>query len=176
MVNCRPQVLGLVLSQLEYKLAVQVTDLDFKNANQVDQLLQILDTYAQEAGGGNQEVSPDARESLPEKLQQLPIAHVLVAHDGARLVGTAICFESFSTFKAMPVLNIHDLAVLPDCRGQGIGSALLQAVAQRARNLGCCKVTLEVIESNAGARRLYERQGFRPPTANAETHFLSKPL
>jgi ribosomal protein S18 acetylase RimI-like enzyme len=65
----------------------------------------------------------------------------------------------FSTFKAQKVINIHDLAVNPQFRGNGIGEALLAEVERKAKKENCCKVTLEVREDNR-ARNLYERAGF----------------
>jgi ribosomal protein S18 acetylase RimI-like enzyme len=75
-------------------------------------------------------------------------------------VALATCFRGFSTFRALPLINISDLAVLPDYRGRGIGKQLLTAVEDKARTLGCCKVTLEVQENNTRARNVYERSGF----------------
>jgi ribosomal protein S18 acetylase RimI-like enzyme len=55
----------------------------------------------------------------------------------------------------------------------------LAEVERKARDIGCCKLTLEVQENNHRARRVYERLGF----AQAEyvkiaggSLFLSKPL
>jgi ribosomal protein S18 acetylase RimI-like enzyme len=87
-------------------------------------------------------------------------AVVLLALAGGAAVGVAVCFVGYSTFRARPLLNLHDLAVLPEARGSGVGLALLEGVAARARTRGCCKVTLEVREHNATARRLYQRTGF----------------
>jgi ribosomal protein S18 acetylase RimI-like enzyme len=75
-------------------------------------------------------------------------------------VGIATCFLGFSTFAARPLINVHDLAVLPEHRGRGIGRGLLEAVEHCARERGCAKVTLEVQENNSPARRLYKRMGF----------------
>ncbi len=72
----------------------------------------------------------------------------------------ATCFRGFSTFAALPILNISDLAVLPEYRGRGFSRSLLAAVEKKARALGCCKITLEVQENNTLARRTYERGGF----------------
>jgi ribosomal protein S18 acetylase RimI-like enzyme len=83
----------------------------------------------------------------------------------------------YSTFRARPLLNLHDLAVQPEARERGVGGALLAAVESHARALGCCKVTLEVREDNASARRLYERVGFvdsAPAGARTRTLFLEK--
>lgn len=71
--------------------------------------------------------------------------------------GPLTCFLGFSTFAAKPTVNIHDLAVLPEHRGQGVGTALLAAVERAARERGCAKVTLEVQENNRRARAVYQR-------------------
>ena len=70
------------------------------------------------------------------------------------------CFEGYSTFKARPLLNIHDIVVHPDYRGAGVGQALLGAAHDLARTRGCCKLTLEVLSGNALAMRSYARHGF----------------
>ena len=50
--------------------------------------------------------------------------------------------------------------VLPELRGQNVGQLILAAVEQKARNTGCCKVTLEVQENNHRARCIYKTAGF----------------
>ena len=57
--------------------------------------------------------------------------------------------------------HINNLAVLPELRGRGLGTQLLQAVTAEAADLGASMLTLEVRQSNQAARRLYERAGFR---------------
>lgn len=56
-------------------------------------------------------------------------------------------------------LLIVDITLTADCRGQGIGSALLQAVLDQARALAC-GVRLHVDLRNSDAHRLYTRLGF----------------
>ena len=41
-----------------------------------------------------------------------------------------------------------------------MGKALLSALEQRGRAMGCCKITLEVLEGNAVAQGLYRKQGY----------------
>jgi ribosomal protein S18 acetylase RimI-like enzyme len=77
----------------------------------------------------------------------------------SQAVGAAVCFVGFSTFRARGLINVHDLAVLPDWRGYGIGGRLLGAVEGLARRRGYCKVTLEVRLDNP-AQRLYRRSGY----------------
>ena len=72
----------------------------------------------------------------------------------------ANCFYGFSTFSAMPLINIHDFAVLPKYRGMGLSQKLLEHIEQLAKAKNCCKVTLEVLDNNVGAKRAYEKFGF----------------
>jgi ribosomal protein S18 acetylase RimI-like enzyme len=57
-------------------------------------------------------------------------------------------------------LTIGAIAVHASGRGQGVGTQLLQAVFDYAREKGFHSVSLEVVDTNPGARRLYERLGF----------------
>ena len=56
--------------------------------------------------------------------------------------------------------DVLTIAVAPAYWGRGIGSALLSALIQAARNRGCTEVFLEVREDNQRARGLYLRRGF----------------
>jgi ribosomal protein S18 acetylase RimI-like enzyme len=51
--------------------------------------------------------------------------------------------------------------VEPSARGRGVGTLLLQAIADEAAARGYAEVRLDVIDSNDRARALYERRGFR---------------
>jgi ribosomal protein S18 acetylase RimI-like enzyme len=57
-------------------------------------------------------------------------------------------------------LVMDGLAVHPDMRGRGVGSALLDAVIAFARERGLATVRLDVVDTNPDARRLYERKHF----------------
>ena len=52
------------------------------------------------------------------------------------------------------------LCVAPEARGRGVGTALLHAITDEARNRGYTAVRLDVVDNNPRARALYERQGF----------------
>jgi ribosomal-protein-alanine N-acetyltransferase len=58
-------------------------------------------------------------------------------------------------------VHINNIAVRPELRGRGFGSALLAHVLEQGRVAGAPRATLEVRRSNDVARRLYERFGFR---------------
>lgn len=57
---------------------------------------------------------------------------------------------------------ISNVAVHPDARRQGIGDALIDALAAKAAELELAFLTLEVRESNAPAIALYAKHGFHP--------------
>jgi ribosomal protein S18 acetylase RimI-like enzyme len=115
------------------------------------------------------------RERWVPALPEHPTALVLLAFAEGRAIGVTVCFFGFSTFEARPLLNVHDLAVVPEWRGKGVGRALLTATEERAVRRGCCKLTLEVQDENRRARALYESFGFSDfVVANSPTRFLSK--
>ncbi len=57
---------------------------------------------------------------------------------------------------------ISNVAVHPEARRQGIGDALIDALAVKAKELELAFLTLEVRESNAPAIALYAKHGFHP--------------
>jgi ribosomal protein S18 acetylase RimI-like enzyme len=123
-------------------------------------LLEVLASYAEDPMGGGSPLPDRVRDAVVDGLKRHPTTEILLAFAGDEPVGMAVCFVGFSTFRASRILNVHDLAVVPQHRGRGVGRQLLAAVETRARELGCCKLTLEVLESNERARGLYASFGF----------------
>jgi len=58
-------------------------------------------------------------------------------------------------------LYLDGIAVAPAHRGQGIGTGLIAAFENRARDNGFATVSLEVIDTNSRARQLYSRLGYQ---------------
>jgi ribosomal protein S18 acetylase RimI-like enzyme len=56
---------------------------------------------------------------------------------------------------------VHVLAAYPEHRGRGLGTALLREADRRAAATGTRGLSLVVSDTNTGARRLYERRGYR---------------
>jgi ribosomal protein S18 acetylase RimI-like enzyme len=139
---------------------VVVREADLGAPAQGAAIVALLDAYARDPMGGGEPLSEVVKQRLIPELRTIPGALVLLAWEGGEPVGLAVCFPGFSTFQARPLINVHDLAVLPSRRRRGVASRLLSAVAGHARRRGCCKVTLEAREDNPAARRLYERTGF----------------
>jgi ribosomal protein S18 acetylase RimI-like enzyme len=81
------------------------------------------------------------------------------------VIGYAMCrlLPSGPTFDLGPVHgDIESLAVSPQARGVGVGTALLGAVRAELERRGCSHWSISVAAANTGAARLYERLGFRP--------------
>ena len=138
----------------------------------------LIDAYARDPRGGGTPLAQDVRERLVPGLAAHPTSRAWLAFDGEQAVGVCVGFVGYSTFAAQPLLNIHDLAVLPGHRGRGVGRALLTGAERDARAEGCCKLTLEVLEDNLPARGLYEAFGFHDVRYgdSGAMKFLGKPL
>lgn len=160
-------------------MSIEIQEMDFGDQAHAAGLLSVLDSYAGEDMGGGAPLDPEVRRRLVPALRGQPNVLVLLAFEGGAVIGIATCFFGFSTFAARPLLNVHDLAVLPASRGRGVGRALLVAAEEHARARGCAKLTLEVREDNTRARGLYQERGFRDfelAGASYRTLFLAKPL
>jgi GNAT superfamily N-acetyltransferase len=59
------------------------------------------------------------------------------------------------------ILEVETIAVVAEARGAGIGTALMDAIESWARGQGIDHLSISVRTANDGARRLYERRGFR---------------
>jgi ribosomal protein S18 acetylase RimI-like enzyme len=151
---------------------VVLADLD--DAGQQAAIVALLDMYCRDEFGDGKPLSAEARDRLIPGLKKHGGSRVFLAYEHEQPIGLAICLLGFSTFRGLPVLNIHDIAVDPALRGRGIGRELLAAVEAHGRQLGCGKVTLEVRSDNARGMAAYRRAGFE--STQPETWFWSRRL
>lgn len=82
----------------------------------------------------------------------------------------------FALFERKPrpgELLMDGIAVASEARGRGVGTGLLERLFEHAAGLGCGRVRLDVIDTNPGARRLYERRGF-VATRTSEHRWLER--
>ncbi|RTZ71389.1 MAG: GNAT family N-acetyltransferase [Gammaproteobacteria bacterium] len=133
---------------------------DYGDPDHARILIELLDEYARHPMGGGRPLSEATKGSLVSELARVPAAFSLIALVDGKPAGLANCFQGFSTFACKPLINIHDLMVSAPFRGTGLAGRLLQAVEAIARDRGCCKLTLEVLEGNHSARRSYRKAGF----------------
>ena len=146
--------------------AVEIVEADLTSVPHQVAIVELLNAYAMDPMGNGKPLPAEVRSALIPGLQEHPTTIVFLAYREGQAVGIAVCFRGFSTFAARPLINIHDLAILPEHRGQRIGSQLLAVIEKKARATGCCKLTLEVQENNRRARAVYQAAGF----AQAEYH------
>jgi GNAT superfamily N-acetyltransferase len=152
--------------------AIHIQRADYRDPRHAADILALMDTYARDPMGGAAPLDEDVRARLLPALAACTHAVSFIAYGGDAAAGLINCFETLSTFRARPLLNIHDVIVAPNWRRQGIARLLFNAVEQCARERGCCKLTLEVLEGNANAQALYRDLGFSgysltPDTGNA---------
>lgn len=82
--------------------------------------------------------------------------HALVAEREGRLLGLTHYLFHRSTIHIELVCYLQDLFTAEGARGQGIGRALIEEVAARARAAGAARVYWLTHETNQTARRLYD--------------------
>ena len=140
--------------------SVTVCQANYANPVHAAALVQLLDAYALDPMGGGEGLSDFAKANLIPGLAARPQAFSVLAFSGDVPVGLVNCIEGFSTFACKPLVNVHDVAVLPAYRGQRIADQMLALCETIARQRGACKMTLEVLQGNTGAVRAYERFGF----------------
>jgi ribosomal protein S18 acetylase RimI-like enzyme len=164
-------------------LTVHVCRADYSSPVHADALVSLLDAYSLDPMGGGEALSDFARAHLVSSLAARPQAYSVLAFSlgaGESLgqpVGLVNCIEGFSTFACLPLVNVHDVAVLPGYRGHGVGEKMLALAETIARERGACKMTLEVLQGNASAARLYRRVGFdnyQLDPAMGQAHFMQK--
>ncbi|QDL37461.1 GNAT family N-acetyltransferase [Rhodoferax sediminis] len=162
--------------------AFTVVKVDYANPTHAQALVTLLDAYARDPAGGGEPLSDFTKANLVRELAARPQAFSVLAFDGADVesaspVGLVNCIEGFSTFACRPLVNVHDVVVAASHRGRGVAAQMLAEVERIARGRGACKLTLEVLSGNDGARRLYERVGFagyQLDPAMGQAQFLQK--
>jgi GNAT superfamily N-acetyltransferase len=88
--------------------------------------------------------------------------HALVAEHEGRLVGLVHYLFHRSTVSIGPNCYLQDLFTDAALRGQGVGRALIAAVAERARAGGASRLYWMTHESNAAAMKLYDQVAEKP--------------
>ena len=135
-------------------MKIEIKSVDYLDPQQGQELLLLLNTYACDPMGGGQPLAESVRDSLLECLSQVPGAFSLIAYVEGQPAAFTTGFEGYSTFKCKPLINIHDLAVLPEFRGLGLSQKSLNQVEQVAQQRGARLVPLG---GRVAARRAWPR-------------------
>jgi GNAT superfamily N-acetyltransferase len=87
---------------------------------------------------------------------------VFVAERDGRLLGFTQLYPSFSSGTMNRLWILNDLFVAPEHRRGGVGGALMKAAETFARDTGSKGLVLATQKTNATAKALYERCGWKP--------------
>lgn len=158
-------------------MSVHVVRADLSRSDHGEALVALLDEFVRDPAVAGRPLPEDVRNRVVGAMRSHPTLSAWLAYEGDAVVGFAVGIQSFSTFAARPVMNVHDLGVREAARGRGVGYALMAAMEQVAREAGCCKLTLEVRADNGRARAFYHRFGFgdfEPGAEPVPTLFLEK--
>jgi GNAT superfamily N-acetyltransferase len=139
---------------------MEIVQADYGLPEHGEAIVRLMDAYASDPMGGGQGLSDYAKANLVAALGKCAIARSVLAYVDGEAAGLINCFEGFSTFACAPLLNIHDVVVLPEFRGRGLSKLMFAKVEEMAREMGCCKLTLEVLAGNAVAQGAYRSVGF----------------
>ena len=141
-------------------MKVELVRVDYLNEQHGSELLQLMNDFAKDPVAGGKPLPVHVQENLVAELAKRSSAFSFICYVDSEAAGLVNCFELFSTFKCMPLVNIHDLIVAKKYRGMGLSQLLLSSVEDRAKEIGCCKITLEALEGNKVAYMAYQKFGF----------------
>ena len=149
----RPAVPGdvPVLLELVHELAVYEREPDAVEATAA----MLHDALFGSAPDG---AAPDG--AAPDGAAPVASCHVAL-HEGA-VVGFALWYVTFSTWRGLPGLWLEDLFVRPAARGTGLGRELLQALAEVCLARGYARFEWWVLDWNASAIGFYRSLGAVP--------------
>ena len=148
---------------------IEILQADYSNAEHAQALVRLLDMYARDAMGGGHPLSEQVKQALVPALARRPHAFSVLAFADGEAAGLVNCFEGFSTFACKPLINIHDVAVADAYRRRGIAQQMMRYVENIARERGCCKLTLEVLQGNRNAQQMYGKLGYAGYQLDAAT-------
>ena len=113
---------------------------------------------------GARKLSDDELKNLILDYEMRPI--FVYTDDNDEILGYIMCqYEDTDGKNALvdrKVLYIDDFCVDESARGQQIGTKLYNFVTEVAKNNGCQSITLDVWNFNEGAKKFYEKIGFKP--------------
>jgi ribosomal protein S18 acetylase RimI-like enzyme len=165
---------------------VSYLEVDYHNPQHTGDLLEMLQMYASDPMGAGKPLGTDITDTLIAKMAARPHVFSVLAYgdvQGAERktqpIAFANCIESFSTFKAKPVVNIHDFAIIEQARGHGISQGLMNCIEGVSKQRGACKITLEVLQGNIAAQKAYVKSGFKGYELDpnmGQAMFWEKPL
>ena len=91
-----------------------------------------------------------------------PLVECLVAERAGELIGYALFYPTYSSFRTQPMMWLEDLFVKSEARGSGAGRALLARLSSIAIERGCWRLSWEVLDWNQPSIEFYRKAGAHP--------------
>ncbi len=123
---------------------------------QVFELVQELARYER----APEQITNTVEQMMEDGFGANPIFGLIVAETQEKIVGIAIYYTRYSTWKGRR-LYLEDLIVTEPMRGHGAGKLLLDATVAQARATNCTGVMWQVLDWNAPSIAFYEQYGAR---------------
>lgn len=141
---------------------VDVWICDFADADDRDAFARLMAEFAAEPVSSRPDLGHAHFTRVADDLARRAGTLVLLAAraESESTEGVLIAFEGYSSFSQAQLFNVHDVHVAPAARGQGVGTAMMEALEDLAREHDFAKITLEVASTNIGAITLYRRLGY----------------
>lgn len=136
-------------------MKILIREAQKKDMNSVHKLIVELAVYEKE---------PDAVEIDIKELANMgfsstpPLFKCLIAEVNNTIVGAAIIYNRFSTWKGK-TLHLEDLIITETIRNNGIGSKLFDEVIRYGKKIGAQRISWNVIDWNQSAIKFYESKG-----------------
>ncbi|MDR2086744.1 MAG: GNAT family N-acetyltransferase [Dysgonamonadaceae bacterium] len=140
---------------------IEIIPYDYTQPQHLKGIATLINAYIEDRMGGGTPLSESRQLRLADLLNRHPTTIVLLACCESEVCGLLIAFENISTFTVRPMINIHDIVVLPEYRRKGIGKLLLEAAINTGKEKGCSRITLEVRQDNLPAQQLYKSMDFK---------------
>lgn len=149
---------------------VSIIALDASRLNALQPLWRALHRYHAALGSqplvGDEAVAWERRQATYRGWLERGDAIVLLAEIDEEPVGYAVVHVQDGPDDTFPLgarwAEIYSLSVVPEARGQGIGTRLLDEIDARLTDLGIRAVGIAAMVENEAALRLYQRRGFVP--------------
>ena len=153
---------------------MQLIKVDLNNEKHRSAVLRLLNDYMLDEMGIGEAMPGELGPKIIEGLKKHSGYLGFLIHVGDNFAALANCNLVFSTWKAKPLINIHDFIVSPKFRNRGVGLFLLRAIENYAREKGYCRINLEVRQDNLKAQNLYKKAGFKE--CNPSNYFWENKL
>lgn len=162
-----------MIATADVETGIDIVQADLDNPKHARDIVKIIDLFARDPMGQDEALDKEVKDDMISEMKKIPTTMTYIAYLDDKAMGIVTCFIGFSTFTASKTFKIHDVAVLPEARGMGIGTRLLNKVEDEAAGMGCSQITLEVRTDNP-AQHLYEREGFE--YGNPKWWYMTKEL